>query len=481
MDKKIKQLIPPVIAVLGHVDHGKTSLLDAIRKTNIAAREHGGITQKIGASQIETIHDGVNQRITFIDTPGHEAFSRMRSRGAQAADIGLLVVSAIDGVMPQTKEAISLLKDAKIPYIVVITKVDLPDHNVEKVKQQLLHLDVLLEGLGGNIPYIGVSAKTNYNIQALLDLILLFFELNDGGKNISPTDLFKAIIIESRLDQKMGVKATIVIKSGNLETRDDIVCDGITARVRLLINDKGEQMKNVGVGDAVEVLGFNTVPSVGATVTKKGEIDHEQIPMQEIVIPTSYSPHLRKNVVSIILCCDTLGSLEAIAGSLPADVKIISQKSGEISEADVLLAKSTGALVIGFNTKIRSEVIHLSKQEKILMKNYAIIYELIDELADVLEGKQLSLEEKIFGRATILASFPFEKTKVAGIRVLEGRVARGDKARILRDETIIGESVIISLRQGKNQISKIEKGVEGGVILSPALDFTIGDMIVFHE
>lgn len=254
------------------MDHGKTSLLDAIRKTNIAAREHGGITQKIGASQIETIHDGVNQRITFIDTPGHEAFSRMRSRGAQAADIGLLVVSAIDGVMPQTKEAISLLKDAKIPYIVVITKVDLPDHNVEKVKQQLLHLDVLLEGLGGNIPYIGVSAKTNYNIQALLDLILLFFELNDGGKNISPTDLFKAIIIESRLDQKMGVKATIIIKSGNLETRDDIVCDGITARVRLLINDKGEQMKNVGVGDAVEVLGFTTVPSVGATVTKKEKL-----------------------------------------------------------------------------------------------------------------------------------------------------------------------------------------------------------------
>lgn len=473
---------PPVVAVLGHVDHGKTSLLDAIRKTNIVAREHGGITQKIGASQIETLHDGQQRKITFIDTPGHEAFSKMRSRGAQAADIGLLVVAATDGVMPQTKEAIQLLKEAKIPFIAVITKADLPEKNVEKVKQQLLREEVLLEGLGGDVPYIEVSAKAGKNIKELLDLILLVFSMREGKSETNDAPL-QAIVIESKLDQKSGVKVTVVVKNGSISLRDDLLSEGVNARVRALVNDKGEQLQQIGVGDAAEVLGFTKVPPVGALVSKKGQEGAIQA-SQDVVVDApaaAYAPHLAENVISIILSADTLGSLEAIVQALPADIKIITQKSGEISEADVLLGKSTGAFVIGFNIKIRPEVMHLARQEKVLMKNYTIIYELLDELNDALEGKQLAMEEKIYGEAQILASFPYEKTVVAGIRVLEGRIAKGDKARIVRGETVVGESVITSLRQGKNTLSKLEKGLEGGIVLSPALDFTIGDMVVCHE
>src|SRR3989344_1971040 len=248
---------PPVVAVLGHVDHGKTSLLDAIRKTTIAQREHGGITQGIAAANIEIIAEGVRKRITFIDTPGHEAFAQMRGRGTQAADIGLLVVSSVDGVMPQTRESIEILKKAGIPFIVVLTKADVPDRNEEKVKGQLVKEEVLLEGYGGDVPYISVSAKANINIKELLELIILVFEMK---KKPVSDNKFRGIIIESQLDQKSGPKATIVIKSGVLSVGLDIECNGIKARVRTIINDKGLHLDKATVGEAVEVLGFEKVP-----------------------------------------------------------------------------------------------------------------------------------------------------------------------------------------------------------------------------
>jgi translation initiation factor IF-2 len=486
----------PVVAVLGHVDHGKTSLLDAVRKTNIAAREHGGITQGIGASSIEITVEGVKKSITFIDTPGHEAFTHMRGRGTQAADIGLLVVSLVDGVMPQTRESIEILRNTGIPFIVVLTKSDSPDKNEDKVKGQLVKEEVMLEGYGGDIPFIAVSAKTNTNIKELLELISLVFDMRQ--KPVQDTSL-KGIVIESRLDEKSGPRATVVIKSGVLSVRQEIESDGIRARVRTIISDKGVHLDKAIAGQAVEVLGFEKVPSVGGLVASLGAQDN-RAPVSEGTQPVAPSapttpfrsgqaampmPENFLNVedaptLSVVLCADNQGSLEAITRSLPEEINIALAKTGDITTTDILLAKSINAIVLGFNTRVRPEIMKFAAQEKVLAKNYKIIYELISEVKDVLEGKQLALVEEIYGRAKILASFPFEKTKVMGIKVLEGRVARGDKVRLIRKEEIIGESSVSSVRIGKNVVSKIGESQEGGVILSPALDFTIGDMLICH-
>lgn len=492
-DNSTQCFFPPVVAVLGHVDHGKTTLLDAIRKTSIAEKEHGGITQKIAASSIEIIHEGEKRLITFIDTPGHEAFSKMRSRGTQAADIGLLIISSTDGVMPQTKESIKLLLEAKIPFIVVLTKVDLADKITEKIKQQLSKERIILEGLGGDVPIIEVSSKTGENIKELLELILLVYDLNNHlWKERLENSLSKAIVIESRLDPKIGPRATIVIKNGMLKIKDEIVCEThkgneiISGRIRALINAKGQHLQSATIGDAIEVLGFEKVPPVGTLIFKKTEIIPEEKP---IVIPSVSQKKeleisqnfLSENILSIILCADTLGSLEAIVNSLPKKVAIILKKTGEVSPSDILLAKSANAIILGFNIKISNDILNLAKNEKVLLKNYHIIYELIDEIAEVVKGKNLVIEEEILGKAKILASFPYEKTKVLGIKVLEGRIARGDRVRIKHDEKILGESAITSVRQGKSVISKVEKNGECGILISPFLDFTIGDMLISHR
>lgn len=475
----------PVVAVLGHVDHGKTSLLDTIRKTSIAKREHGGITQKIGASSIELTHDGKPRRITFIDTPGHETFTKMRSRGVEASDIGLLIVSSSDGVMPQTKESLQHLRVSSIPVIVVLTKADLPDKNPEKVKQQLEKEGLLLEGRGGDIPVIEVSAQTGFNIPELLELILLVFDMKQQESYTTLLQKpFKAIIIESKLDPKSGSTCSFIIKQGRVSLRDELMCEDISARVRSLITDRNEQVSSAEVGEAVEVLGFEKVPPVGSLVTKKSETVDVKKTVQNSPAQKSLSYGLKEESthdLSVIICADTRGSIEAIISALPKRIKIIAEKTGDISEADVFLAKSTGAIIIGFNTRVRSDVEHLAYVEKVLIRNYTIIYELLDEIQDALEGKRLSMEEKIYGVASILATFPFEKTTVLGIKVKEGRIARGDKIRIVRGEEIIGESTIVSLRQGRETISKVEQGKEAGILISPFLDFTIGDMIISHS
>src|SRR3989338_3955544 len=470
---------PPIVSVLGHVDHGKTTLLDAIRKTNIAQKEHGGITQKIGASSIEIVHEGQKRNITFIDTPGHETFSKMRSRGAQVADIGLLIISCVEGVMPQTKESIELLKEANMPFIVVLTKSDVSEKNPEKVKQQLLKENVMIEGFGGDIPVIEVSSKTGSNIKELLELILLVYEINAKLYESRSTDgKFEAIVIESKLDQKSGPKATIVIKNGKIKVREELVCENALARVRTIINEEGKHLEEASIGDAVEILGFEKVPNVGEIVYKKSELSIESKKPAELEFIDKNK--LEEATLSVIIRADTQGSLEAIINAIPENIFVVSKKTGEVSPADVLLAKSTKSLILGFNTKVGVDVLNLARVEKVLLKNYTIIYELLDELKEALAGKILSMQEEIYGSAKILATFPFEKTTVLGIIVIDGRVARGDRARIMRKDEIIGESFISSLRQGKNTISKVEKGQECGVILFPFIDFTIGDMLIFH-
>ena len=488
-DNQKDLIYPPVVAVLGHVDHGKTTLLDAIRKTSIALREHGGITQKIGASTVEITHEKEKRKITFIDTPGHEAFSLMRGRGVQAADIGLLVISSVDGVMPQTKESIELLKASKTPFIVVLTKSDDPNKNPEKVKQQLLKEEVLLENYGGEIPVIEVSAKTNTNVKELLDLIILVFEMKKhaGFYPFSSKGQFSAIIIESKLDQKSGPRATLIVKNGTVSLRDEIVSDGVFGKVKNIVNDLGVRLEKASVGDAVEILGFEKVPKVGSTVSKKGQEEKKEISASShLEIKTdeelqNIGSAIEEDILSIILCADTHGSLEAIANQIPERIRIVLQKTGDIETSDVLFAKSVGAIILGFNIKIKSEVMKLATTEKVILKNYLIIYEMMDEIKDFLEGKILSLQEEIFGTAKVLARFPFEKTEVLGIGVIDGRIARGDRVRIERGDEIVGESNITSVRQGKNSVSKVEKGQEAGIIISPFLDFTIGDMLISHR
>lgn len=474
-DKSKNELFPPVVAVLGHVDHGKTTLLDTIRKTSIAEREHGGITQKIGASSVEIEHEGKKRWITFIDTPGHEAFAKMRGRGAQAADIGLLIVSSVDGVMPQTKESIGLLKASGVPYIVVLTKSDDPQKNPEKAKRDLMKEEILFEESGGDVPVIEVSSKTGANIKELLDLILLVDDLHPKSSDISEKGPLKAIVIESKQDPKAGPKATVVIKNGTISVRDEVTTGEVSGRVRNLILDSGKTTESAKVGDAVEILGFERAPSVGNVVYKGSEIKLLEDYEKEIRAKNN------DDYISLILVADTLGSLEAIVASLPEKINIISKKTGDITTADVLLAKSIGALVLGFNIKIKPDVASLSSTEKVLVKSYSIIYEMIDEINDVVEGKALSLLEEVYGVAQVLASFPFEKQKVLGVKVLEGRVAKGDKVRIERKDQVIGEGHINSVRQGKDQTSKVEAGQEAGIIIGPALDFAIGDMVICHS
>jgi translation initiation factor IF-2 len=481
------EFFPPVVAVLGHVDHGKTTLLDAIRKTNVAGGEHGGITQKIGASEIEVLHDKVLRKITFIDTPGHEAFSKMRGRGAQAADIGLLIVSSVDGVMPQTKESIQLLKNSKIPYIAVLTRSDDPAKQVEKTKQQLLKEEVLLEGYGGDVPVIEVSGKTGEHVKELLDLILLVYEMKKEA-NFYPfkrTGTLMGIVIESKLDKNSGPRATVVVKNGVLKVRSEIFAGDIKGKVRGLISDSGKHLEEVSVGEAVEVLGFEKVPVVGSVVTDTPKVAEsfaykEEVPITRL--PESPFAEESQNVLSIVLCADSAGSLEAIMNAVPkGNLQFVIQKTGDIDVSDVLFAKSTGSIVLGFNIKIKPEIAKLAKTEKVLVKNYGIIYEMIDEVSDFVQGKLESLQEEIMGIAKVLASFPFEKTKVMGIKVSEGRIAKGDKIRLMRDEQVLGETRISSVRKGKEQASKIETGEEGGVVVLPFLDFVIGDVLISHS
>lgn len=494
---------PPVVAILGHVDHGKTSLLDAIAKTNVATREHGGITQAIGAFMVDcsellvhgkekrkTINNEpiTHNRITFIDTPGHEAFAKMRSRGVNAADIAVLVVAADDGIMPQTKESIAHIKQANIPAIVAITKIDLPGLHVEKVKQQLVKEGLALEGLGGDIAVVPVSSKTGEGVPNLLEMILLVWQMaNIKGDQ---TAEFEAVIIESKLDRKKGALATIVVKNGTLRLGLEIAAEEVLGKVRALINDRGENVKEAPPGMPVEILGFTSVPQVGAKVVEKGKAHSTLRPIRraqgkhaqgsgQAQVKTQEET-MEKRRLAVIIKAENQGTLEAIVESLPKDdINIIFSSTGDPTEADILLAKTTSAIVIGFNSNVSQSVAKLAETEGVLVKTYRLIYELIKELEEAVElFKQGKAPEVVSGKAKILAIFPFDKKKVAGCKVLEGRLAKGDKVKVLRGEEILGEARIASIRKGKEEINKAETAAECGVLLSVELDFEPSDVIL---
>lgn len=453
---------PPVITVLGHVDHGKTSLLDRIRKANVAGKELGGITQAIGAYQID--HKG--QKITFIDTPGHAAFSAMRARGGKVADVAILIVAADDGVMPQTKESIEHIKAAGIPYVVAVNKVDLPQANVLKVKSDLAEVGEYVEGYGGNIPLVEISAKTGQGVDQLLENVLLLAELEElkDGSNQPLT----AVVIESQLHPHKGPLASLLVKTGKLAPKDDLFSGSTKiGKVRSLVSATGENLSLASPSTPVLVLGFESVPSVGDLITT--------LPGQAATsVPTVLGKATSVSTVkqaTVIIKADVAGSLEAILGSLPEDVKVIASSVGGVTESDIQSAISNHAVIVCFNVKAAGTVAKLASVEKVKVVSFGIIYELFDYLKDLVEEIQKEGRVEVVGEAKVLKTFPFDKQTVYGCLVTSGKIRMGDK---------VGESKIISLRVGKDIVKEAKKDTECGLILDPQLDYKAGDVIITH-
>lgn len=471
---------PAIVTILGHVDHGKTSLLDYIRKANVASREHGGITQHIGAYQAE--FEG--KLITFIDTPGHAAFEKMRSRGAKVADIAVLVVAIDDGLMPQTIEAIKHIQGAKVSTIVAVNKIDLPGINQEvqlqKIKKQLSDNNLLVEEYGGDVPIISLSAKTGEGVDKLLEMITLVAEVNEIKGD--PSQKASGVVIEAKLDKSKGAVATILIRNGTLRRGEEILVGGVKGKVKGLFDYTGKGLNEAGPSMPVEVLGLEGVPAVGATLGE-GALEEKQ---EKLVI--SLLDKLRQQdvkVLTVVVKTDNQGSLEAIEGALEGfnkdveHVKIVSSGTGEINESDVKLASATKGIVVGFNVKASGAATRLAEIEHVLIRTYTIIYELLDELEDVVEG-MLKLEqlEEIFGSAQILAEFPYGKSeRIAGCRVLDGHISKGPKVRVVRGVEIIGEGKIKSLKRLKEEVAKVEEGQECGIIFDSPIEFAVGDVV----
>jgi translation initiation factor IF-2 len=471
---------PPVVTVMGHVDHGKTSILDAIRKTDVAASEYGGITQHIGAYQVT--HN--SRKITFIDTPGHEAFTQMRARGGKAADIVVLVVAADEGVKPQTKEAISHAKAAAVPVIVAINKIDKAGANVQKVKQELASENLLVEDWGGDVISIEVSAKEDKGLDKLLDAILLVADLHELKGD--PNTELEAVIIESKLDRKRGVVATSIVKNGTLKIGQKITAGNLDCKIKSLMDDKGRMMKEAGPSTPVEILGFSKVPHVGDLILEKdSELAELFVEESRVEIVGKES----KKTVAIVLKTDTEGTMEAVKGSLAKLVtssveatyalKFLHCGTGDITESDVVLAQSAKGVVVGFDVKISPNVQDLAEANKVPVKTYKTIYELIEDAEKLLEGTATQEELKIKGRAKVIKLFKLPSGDiVCGCKVIAGAIKVGikcsvydkDPADIMEEDKPLFTGTIKSLKKGKDEVNLVGRDNECGILFKPSFD-----------
>lgn len=482
---KKTNLRPPVVVVMGHVDHGKTTLLDYIRHTNVAAKESAGITQHVGAYQVKIPHEGKEASITFIDTPGHEAFSQMRARGGKVADIAVLVVAADDGVKPQTKEATAHIKAAEIPMVVAINKMDVPGANIDRVKKGLSESEVLVEGYGGSIPAVAISAKTGQGVDELLEIILLTAELEElqGDPEASPA----GIVIESKLDKFRGPIATLIIKNGTLKIGDTVTVGGVRGKIKQMVDGFGQRVDVAGPSTPVEVLGLEAVPAVGseiggASAEEVKEAVHEAETLEELM-----SEEKKPDQINLVVKADVQGSLEAITSSLeklPQEVtklKIIHSGTGEISDSDVNLARATGSLVLGFRVKAAGNVAKLAETQGIRIATYDVIYQLLDDMKVALEG--ISLEERPtpVGQGEVIATFPHGKVLILGTKVKEGSISRDQPVKVLRGEEEVASGRVKSIRHVKEETPKAEAGKEYGILLDLSKgefsDIQIGDLI----
>jgi translation initiation factor IF-2 len=475
---------PPIVAILGHVDHGKTTLLDFIRKSNITDREYGGITQKIGAYEITTkFKDYKTNKITFIDTPGHEAFTKLRARGANVSDIALLLIDGKDSVMPQTVESISHIKAAKIPFIVVINKIDLPETNPEKVKNDLLKYEVMTEGKGGEVPVALVSAKTGKGINELLETIL--FIASDLKLNFDEKNPALAYIIETKKDRR-GIVASAIIKDGTIKIADTLFVNDQKIKVKSLINDLGKSISQVLPSSPFEILGFNDMPEVGSLIkqqsTKPLVIDDQEPIISKVLTLEDVlkTPVVEKKLPAIIKA-DSQGSVEALKNSLKdnPNLNIVLLAVGEINKSDIFLAKATKSIIIGYTVKTSAEAEDLAKQEKVIIKSYQIIYELLDELNEVanLIKEKEEKEKNLKGEAKIIANFIIEGEKIFGVSIIKGKINLGDQLECFRKNKLIGKTKLVSLKIRAKIVNEVKKGQEAGMIFGPPLDFVVGDVV----
>ena len=486
---------PPVVTMMGHVDHGKTTLLDAIRQSRVAEGEVGSITQHIGAYQAE--YKG--ERITFLDTPGHEAFTAMRARGARATDIVVLVVAADDGVMPQTVEAINHAKAAGVPIVVAINKVDRPESDVERVKRQLGELDLVLEEWGGDVIAVPVSAKQKTGIDDLLENILVVAEVSDLKAN--PDRLASGVVIEARLDQSRGPVCTVLVQNGTLRVGNNLVAGGTWGRVKALFSETGRRLRRATPSTPVELLGLNATPEAGdlfevvtnertarsmAEERARGQAD-ETAAVSAIALEDVYA-RIRSGEVkelNLIIKADVQGSLEALRSALErldterTRLRFIHAASGSVTESDVLLAAASGAIIIGFNVRSEVGAEPLAERNGVQIRHYNVIYRVLEDMEKALSGiLEPEYREVVEGRAEVRAIFSLGRgVRVAGCMVTEGRLARGSQVRVYRGGEVVYEGGIASIRRFKDDVNQVSSGTECGIRVGGFNDFQENDIL----
>jgi translation initiation factor IF-2 len=503
IEQDLSELVerPPVITIMGHVDHGKTLLLDVIRKTNVVGEEAGGITQHIGAYQVKKN----DKWLTFLDTPGHAAFTTLRARGAQVTDIAVLVVAADEGMKPQSIEAINHAKAAGVPIIVAINKIDKPNSNIEQCKQQLSQYGLLAEDWGGDVVMVNVSAKTGEGLDTLLDMIILVADMLELKAN--PKGDAKGVIIESRLSKKKGAIATLLVKTGTLKIGDYFIVGQDSGKIRAMLNERGEHISKAGPGIPVEILGLSEVPGPGQFLEViSSEKELKKRSSKEVVAVNKHklntvsgkislemlSQKIREGeekILNLIIKADVNGSLEAISNTISeidqeeVTVKIMHTATGPITENDIMLAKASGAVVCGFNVGVNPDAQKAALEEKVEIKKYDIIYELIDDIQKTIEGLfKVEFEEVELGRVEVRQLFKFSKVGViAGCYVTSGKMIKKYKAVLFRDkkEEFVGE--ISSLKRFKEDVKEVANGFECGIVLDGFTDYKEGDEIVCYE
>lgn len=493
---------PPVVTIMGHVDHGKTKLLDAIRHTNVAEGEAGGITQHIGAYQVEV----QGRKITFLDTPGHEAFTAMRARGAQVTDIAVLVVAADDGVMPQTREAVAHARAANVPIIVAINKIDLPTANPARVKQQLAEIGVIPEEYGGDVPVVEVSAKQRLGIEDLLEMILLVADLHELKAN--PNRPAIGVIIEAKIDQKRGPIATVLVQTGTLKLNDIVVAGATWGRIRAMFDDRGRKVRRAEPAMPVEILGLEEVPEAGDYLqVVEDERTAKEIAAQQALQrrAEAYSEtrvvkldELHKGLATgetrelrIILKADVQGSLEAIQNALAklneelkeVGLTVLHAATGAISESDVMLAATTNAIVIGFNVRPDVAARRAAESTGVEVRYYTIIYHLLEDVRAAITGLLgPETREVVDGVAEVRELFRLPNRQIAaGLYVLTGKALRNDRVRVIRDGRVIYEGSVASLRRFKEDVREVAAGYECGLTIENFNDLQVGDQVEFYH
>lgn len=491
------QVRPPVVTILGHVDHGKTTLLDSIRSTNVVSREAGGITQHIGAYQVE--HNGTH--ITFLDTPGHEAFTSMRARGAKVTDIAVMVVAADDGIMPQTIEAIDHARAAEVPIVVAINKIDSPSADIDRVKRQLSEKNLLIEEWGGETIAVEMSALKGDGVSDLLDNLVVVAEVGDLKAN--PDSPARGVVVEARREKRRGTVATLLVQTGTLHSGETMVIGSIRGRIRAMFNDQGHKIASAGPSSPIEVLGLDDLPMAGATFVvapdeksaRQMSDDHERnAQIKQSNGPTLEDVHTRIQIgevkaLNIIVKTDVQGTVEAVRGALEkltsdqSKVNIVHAASGAITESDVLLASASQAIIIGFNSQTGQGADTLARQEGVEIRQYDVIYHLTEDIQRAMDGLLEAVYEDVLeGRATVRAVFSLSRrAKVAGIFVSDGKISRNANIKIIRDSEELASVPIASLKHFKDDVREINTGFEGGLTAEGFTDFEEGDIIEGYQ